>query len=460
MKKHTCAFLLSVVLVVSIIVSGCSDNKPSAANTTGGAKGGNDEKVELTLWATPTGLGKDGQKAGEWISQDLVAEFNKIYPNVKINVELIPFDGIQEKISVAAASKTLPNIYFDVPNRILPLSQLGVIEPLDDILSPKDLEAVRSNPDMMKLVSLNNQIIIMPLAATPVTILVNKSMWAKANALDLLPKDEFRTWTLDEFKAALKAVADPKNNTYGFTMYALNEQGDELYNNTLMTHGVKLFNDNYSKYLAAENPKTEQVMTFFKSLVDEGLVNPHPETLSTTNANDFFYQGKNGMVVASPAVVQNIKAKIKDGSIKEPFDYMFVNFPSEVKGTSGIKLALGNGTIFKDQDPNKVKWAKIFFKWAINDTEMFFNAQKIMKSVGDAPAWTKEDKEWGFLTTLLTKSGQWPLIDPLTKVKGFTEMRAAMYPEMQRMFINAATPKQTVDNISKKFNDITQKYNK
>jgi hypothetical protein len=39
-------------------------------------------------------------------------------------------------------------------------------------------------------------------------------------------------------------------------------------------------------------------------------------------------------------------------------------------------------------------------------------------------------------------------------------MRAAMFPEMQKMFINQSTPKQTIDTISKKFNDIIAKYKK
>lgn len=39
-------------------------------------------------------------------------------------------------------------------------------------------------------------------------------------------------------------------------------------------------------------------------------------------------------------------------------------------------------------------------------------------------------------------------------------MRAAMFPEMQRMLIKESAPKQTIDNISKKFKDVIKKYNK
>lgn len=470
--------MLSLFLIVTVVLSACGNNDNGNENAGASAKEStpvsspsssasaasgvdSNESAELTLWATPNGILKDGEKPGEWIAQDLIPEFNKLYPNVKINVELVPFDGIQEKVSVAAASNTLPNLLFDVANRILPLAQLGVVEPLDDILTPEDLKAVRSKPDLMKFVSLNDQIVIMPLAAVPVTMLVNKSLWEAKGALDLLPQDELRTWTLDEFKKALQAVADPSTGTYGFTMYAMNEQGDELYNNTMMTHGVKLFNEDYTEYTAAADPKSEEVLAFFRSLVDEGLVAPNPETLSTTNANDYFFQGKNGIIVAAPAVVQTIKSKIADGSIKEPFDYMFVNFPSETKGKSGIKLSLGYGTVFKNENADEVKWSKIFFEWAINKTDIYFNGLKQMKTIGDAPSWTNEDPEWQFLSKLLGQVGEWPLIDPLTKVKGFPEMRAAMYPEMQRLFIDDdTTPKATIDTISGKFNDIIKKYKK
>ncbi len=470
MKKRSIGILMALLMIVMVVAAGCgNDNANNKAPGASGSPAGTgssaseidpNESVELTLWATPNGLLNDGEKPGEWIAQDLIPEFNKKYPNVKINVELIPFDGIQEKVSVAAASKTLPNLLFDVANRILPLAQMGVVEPLDDILTPEDLQAVRGNPDLMRYASLNDQIVIMPLAAIPITMLVNKSMWAAKDALDLLPQNEFRTWSLDEFKTALKAVADPATGTYGFTSYALNEQGDELYNNTMMTHGVQLFNDDYTEYVAASNPKAEEVLAFYKSLVDEKLVTAHPETLSTTNANDYFFQGKTGIVVASPAVVQTIKSKLADGSLKEPFDYMFVNFPSDTEGQSGIKLSLGYGTVFKNEDAAQVKWSKIFFEWAINQTDMYFNALKQMKTVGAAPSWTQEDPEWQFLTKLMDKVGEWPLIDPLTKVKGFPEMRAAMYPEMQRLYIDDDfTPKQTIESISDKFNNVIKKYN-
>ncbi|PYI53458.1 ABC transporter substrate-binding protein [Paenibacillus flagellatus] len=419
-----------------------------------------DEKTELTIWMTQVGTLRAGQKPGDWVKEDLIPEWNKLYPNIKVNVEVIPFDGINEKITTAIASSTAPNILLDVPVRTLAYAQMGAVAPLDDVIPAKDLEQIKKNPDVMKMVSVNNQIVTMPYSANLVGLILNKSLWKEAGAENLLPQDEFRTWTTDEFKAALKAVANKDKGVYGMTLFALNEQGDQLYNNLMVTHGAKLFTDDYSKFTAADSPASEQALQFVKSLVDEGLVHPHPETLSAVNALDYWKQRKNGMVVAGTAHADIIKNGLKDGSVVGPNEYMYVNFPSPTKGKSALKMEFGFGVVFKSKDALKDKWAKKFLYWSQTGSQTYATASKTFNPFGDAPAWTKDDPELQFLAKLAGKAKEWPVVDPGWGIKGYPEMRAAMFPEMQRMFIKEATPKQTIDSISKKFNDIIKKYNK
>lgn len=464
--KRTIA--LPLALALSVFVYGCgSGSGNNAQNPQETAKPGQsqttseqDEKTELTLWMTQTGTLKSGQKPGEWVKEDLVPEWNKLYPNIKVNVEMIPFDGINEKITTAIASGTAPNLLFDYPGRTLAYGQMGALAPLDDVIPAKDLEQIKKNPDVMKMVSINKQIVTMPYSSTLVGLILNKSLWKEAGAEHLLPKDEYRTWTPDEFKAALKAVANKDKGVYGLTLFALNEQGDQLYNNLLVSHGAKLFTDDYLRYTAADSPASEQALQFVKSLVDEGLVHPHPETISAVNALDYWKQRKNGMVVAGTTHADLVKNGLKDGSVTGPHEYMYVNFPSPTKGQSALKMEVGFGVVFKNKDALKEKWAKKFLYWSQTGSQTYATASKAFNPFGEAPAWTKDDPELQFLAKLTTKSKEWPVVDPGWGIKGYPEMRAAMFPEMQRMFIKESTPKQTIDNISKKFNDVIKKYNK
>lgn len=419
-----------------------------------------DPKIELTVWAAPNGTYKPGQKAGDWFKEDLLPEWNKIHPNVKVNLELIPFDGINEKVTTAIASKSAPNVFLDYPGRTLAYGQMGALASLENIIPAEDLAQVKKSADMMKMVSVGGNVVTMPYYSTQLGLILDKSLWKEAGAENLLPQDEYRTWTPDQFKAALKAVANKEKGVYGLTLFALNEQGDQIYNNIISGYGAKLFNADYTKYTAGESPETEKALTFFKSLVDEGLVTPHPETLTSTNALDYWKQRKNGMVVASAAHSDIIKNGLKDGSVSGPHEYMYVNFPSTTPGQAALKSEVGFGVVFKNADAVKEEWAKKFLYWTMKDNTIFQTAMKSFNPLGKAPAWTESDPELQFLAKLATKTKEWPVIDPGWGIKGYPEMRAAMFPEIQKLFIGMSTPKQTIDTISKKFNDTIAKYNK
>ncbi|WP_158606924.1 ABC transporter substrate-binding protein [Paenibacillus ginsengarvi] len=458
---------LPLALALSVFASGCGAGSGNGSSAGTEAKPGQsqtanekDEKAELTLWMTQTGTLKAGQKPGEWVKEDLVPEWNKLYPNIKINVEIIPFDGINEKITTAIASGTAPNLLFDTPVRTLAYAQMGALAPLNDVIPANDMEQIKKNSDVMKMVSVGGNIVTMPYSATVSALILNKSLWKEAGAEQLLPKDEYRTWTPDEFRAALKAVANKDKGVYVMTLFALNEQGDQLYNNTMVAFGAKLFNGDYSKYTAGDSAASEQSLAFFNSLVAEGLVYPHPETISAVNALDYWKQRKNGIVVAGTSHADLVKNGLKDGSVIGPHEYMYVNYPSPTKGQSALKMEFGFGVVFKNKDALKEKWAKKFLYWSQTQNQIYSEATKAFNPFGTAPNWTKDDPELQFLFKLTTKAKEWPVVDPGWGIKGYPEMRAAMFPEIQRMFIKEATPKQTMDNISKKFNDVIKKYNK
>ncbi len=421
-----------------------------------------DEKVSLTVWGTPSGQ-FEGQNPGEWIEKNLISDWNAQYPNVNVSVELIPFDGINEKLTTAITAGQTPDVFLDYPGRILAYANMGVVAELDDVIPADKLEKVKANPDIMKMVSVNGKIVVMPYPTGSTMLVVNKTMWEEAGAAHLLPQNENRTWTPEEFKAALKAVVNKEKGVYGITLFALNEQGDQIYNNILGGFGVKLFNDDYSKYIAAENPAAEQAFSFFKSIVEEGLCTPHPETLAATNALDYFKQKKNGMVVGGLAHIDIVQNGLKDGSIQGPFEPMIVNYPSTTKDQATLKSEVGSGCVFKSNDEKRIEWGKKLLYWTYAESEVAYNAGKTFDIWGNEKGWMKESpnqKEVQFLYKTLGKASEWPLIDPGWGIKGYPEMRAAMFPEMQALFIGRTSPKQTIENISTKFNEVITKYNK
>lgn len=467
------ASLAMAVLLLMVFFVGCQQPEPATTtppSTSGGTSTTTtttqqkEEQVRLTLWGTPSGT-LPGQQAGEWIEKDLMEAWNKLHPNVTFTVEMIPWDGINEKLTTAITSGQTPDVYLDYPGRILAYANMGAVVPLDDVIPADKLEKIHKNPDIMKMVSVNGEIVVMPYPTGIVQMCVNKTLWKNAGAEHLLPQNEYRTWTPEEFLEALRAVKDEANGVYGITLFALNEQGDQLYNNIMAGYGVKFFNDDYSKYIAAENPAAEEALALFRQIVDEKLCTPYPETISAVDAIDYFKQGKSGILGnANLTHIDIVLNGIADGSIDPSFEPMLVNYPSTTPNQATLKSEVGAGCVFKSGDAVKEEWGKEFLYWMYAENQLTYTAGSGFDIWGTEMEWVAalenpvKKAEAQYISKVLSKASEWPLIDPGWGIVGYPEMRAAMFPEMQSMFIGRTTPRETLDNISQKFNDIIEKY--
>ena len=454
-------------MMLLALLAGCGDDKKPAASTAAETDDPMGGPVTITLWGFPYGA-LDGQQPGEWMEKDLIQAWNEQYPDVTVKVELLPFDGIQEKMATAITSKKTPDVFLDTPERILGYANMGVMLPLNDAIPEDKLQKITSNPDIMSQVAVNGDIVTLPWSTGAALMMVNKTLWKNANAEHLLPQNEERTWTPEQFLEALRAVKDEKNGVYGITLFALNEQGDQFYNNVMAGFGVKLFNPEHTRYIAGEDPAALEAMKFFKTIVDEKLSTPFPETLTSTNALDYFKQGKNGMLgAAAGAHVKIVADGLADNSIAAPFEPMLVNYPSTTENQATLRSSLGHGGVFKSGDAKREYWAKKFLIWMHAENDIIFKANRPAydiwgtdySAINNEGLTPMEQVESEYLRMVVSKTSEWPIMDTGANIVGFPEMRAAMFPEMQAMFIGRTTPEETLKNISDKFNSIIEKYN-
>lgn len=92
-----CAFLFSVA---------CSSSSSNGATTSGGSTpsgGASSGSVTLSVWA----MGDEGDKLG---SSDVIQQFEKDNPNIKVNVTAIPWGVAHDKLITAVAGKQTPDI--------------------------------------------------------------------------------------------------------------------------------------------------------------------------------------------------------------------------------------------------------------------------------------------------------------------------------------------------------------
>lgn len=464
-KRKYGTISLAVLVLIVAILSGCGKSNEtgpaSGSSTPGGvvsseqpkAETKDDENVELVFWTYPV-LDLPGQKPGEY-NNVLIEKFQNKYPNVKIKLEIIPYEGGDQKVNVALASNTAPDIFNDYPGRTTGYAQRGYTVPLNDMFTDEQLKQIPE--DLLRMVSLSDGTIFSyPTGLGATMLVINKTLVEAAGASEFLPKGEMRTWTTEQFEQLLKAVKDyQKNDSYPMTLFALNEQGDMLYHSFMAGFGGKKFSDDRvtSVMNSAENV---QALEWVKSLVEKGLVFPNPETRPASMSNDYFVQGKTAVALGSLNTFNLVKKAKEDGTIPEEFEMMLAPFPSSKEDHGVIVPGGGVFVLFNNGDEKKIEYAKKFVDFAVNEDPDFFKAAKTFDVFGKHMMVDELSPEQLYMSKAISETEKISRIDLSYDVDGYTQTRAVFFPEMQAIFIGAKTPQQAMDDFVKKSNEIVK----
>ena len=73
-----------------------------------------DDTVEIILWTYPI---------GSWGNQEtvdaIVANFNAVHPEIKVNVQLLDYTSGDDQVTTAIEAKTVPDIIMEGPERLV-----------------------------------------------------------------------------------------------------------------------------------------------------------------------------------------------------------------------------------------------------------------------------------------------------------------------------------------------------
>lgn len=440
----------AAVLVITSVAAGCSSNaepKPQAGGNA--AAGASAKPVTLTMWAG-TGFkdieGYDSKNFGDW-EKAKAKEFQKLHPNVTIQVESVPFADIEQKVNVAVAGNNAPDILYDnIPIRISKHARNGVLEELEDVV--KDDKADWKEA-FLNMGTINGKLYALPLGSTPQVVFLNKTIFDKKGVA--LPQN--RTWTWNQMKDALKKVVD--KNTYGISYFAKNEQADQLMVNNILSAGAKWANPDFSQY-TINSPEGVEALTFMLGLADEGLVAPGTATMDLNANYELFKQGKLAIMNHTSVIYGDLEAGKKNGAV-DPSVEPFGMLPIVKEGvTPKITVTGENGyAIFKQTDADKKKAAIEFVKFLVQP-ENIKAINKATYGIAARKSGTYEmaNKDAAAMFELLNKA---EIVDLGKNKAYFSTLRQKFYPEMQAAFLKAKSPKQALDDFVKNANELAAK---
>lgn len=413
-------------------------------------------KANLTYWVYP-----QFEKVDQFFNDKVTAEFRKKYSGVNITTEIIPWDGGPNKVNVAIASGSTPDMLWDTPIRINGYAAKGVLADVD-----KELASINSKlfPGMTEKVNGKNYII--PVSALAgYTLTVNTTLAKELGTYDMLPKD-FVSWTLEDYKNFIKACTEKgkSKGIYGTALWAGSQSSDSVYFSFLMSAGAKVFNDVQNKIIL-NSPEAAKALDLIGSMVKEGLVVPGAPTLKDEDVCTLFFNKK--IVVEGTSglwVVSEVEKQIKAGTIQGPLETELYEFPS-IDGKSAKKsgvTAPGICVFINKNDANKIAAAKEYaIKFITNDsliTEWIDNSGHVPCRPGlsvykNSPMTARESVKSAQL--LKYQVVGWGNTKPY-----WAEIRAIFYPEIQAVYTGAKTGQQALDDFAAKANEIVVKNEK
>lgn len=272
MKKRTLCKLISLVLVLAMMLSGCgtkTENNSDKVTTDGGAKGDNNVTANTDTNAAPVTL-----KLGIWPSADLVDDvktfegYAKAMTDAHSNVTVEPasYTYATDTFVSLAESGNCPTIFetwFTEPQKLI---KNNLVADITDVLKEKGWDKLM-NPSVLSLLSdKNGHVYGVPRDAYALGIMCNVELFEQAGLVDkdgipLFPQ----TW--DELAQTAKTIKD-KTGAAGLCLLAKDNAGGWHFSNIAWCFGAELVKQNddgsYTCYL--DSPESIKAMEYVRDL--------------------------------------------------------------------------------------------------------------------------------------------------------------------------------------------------
>jgi multiple sugar transport system substrate-binding protein len=443
-KKAT--ILMTILLVM--LTTACSSNNNAEGNKTTSEpqtteSTGSDNQaakpVEITWWNFPNFQALDGE-VGKY-EKEIISAFNKKHPEIKVNLEMITFDGGPEKLNVAIASNSAPDVIYDAPGRVIDWGKKGLLAPLDDMIS----DEVRSDiPEAFwKQSMVGDNTVMYPINTAPFMMAVNKTVFEKIGALDLLPLDrKDRVWSFDEYKAALQAVKEKAPDMIPSVFFAKSQAGDQGTRAYIANLGLSSFLNNDQSAVAINTDEAGAALDWIAKAQKDKLVISGSAALAASDVNDLFLQGKVAFTINYSAVLKAQNATLK----KAEFEEVLLPFPTLDGSAPKLEPYLGGMAIFNNGDDAKIKAAKTFVDFIAND-EVYGKKNLIQTgglSVRNSITGLYDDEEYAY-----AEFARQFITAPPTIADGYAEIRTHWFPALQSVLLGQQSGKEALDDFAK-----------
>ncbi len=443
MKNKRSRLLVSCLAVGALVLLGGANG--FAGGTSENAATG--PKVSI-YWMEYPNFSVPGMADGEYESH-IVADFEKENPNTNVKLEIIPWTGGAEKVNTSIAAGNAPDMLFDYPGRLAGYARQGLLADLKEMLTEKvrsDLPAAVINSCMV-----NGAFYMYPHYVLPYSMAVNVDIFKRIGQEKLLPLDKpNRSWTIQDFEAALTAVKDSSRDAVPAILYFKDEQADAAIRMFIQNFGTDFISKDATKIVISSQEGKSGLQWLYDSY-KKGLFASGPEVTSANDAVERFDQGKSAFcLIFSPWHYNDYKAKVKDGKAPD-FDVKFVPFPHPGGSDPRVQCDVGGFSVFNNKDLQKVKACERLIDYIANGEKY---KDKTVLYTGNLPVKISQsglysDPEVVFTGTLIKYSADTGYGD-----NNYSKLRAGWYPLMQAVFTGTMAAGDALDKFVRDYEPV------
>ncbi|MCX6376042.1 MAG: sugar ABC transporter substrate-binding protein, partial [Armatimonadetes bacterium] len=318
------------------------------------------------LWNGITGNEKDGTPE-DW-PRLKIKEFEAKHPNVKIDLEVLTWQGGGQKLDLAVLSRTYPDVCYISTANLRKYADQGVLEPIDRDMTKADRADI--HPNVMECCRYNGQTYVWPWLCNALCLAINLDIFRERHVEHLIPKPPDRSWTYDQFVQACKACTFERNKgeprqVYGYALYGIPLSVEYQMLTLVLGFGAQLYSKDGTAFLL-NSPQGLRGFQFLLDLLDKHkVVPPGPAGMQGGQIGQMFMNQEVAIQSSTSGVLKGIKMSAERGDFPF-FDAAIVQPPHLPGKKPATMLSVGGYVIFKQDDPRKREMVMEFARFLTN----------------------------------------------------------------------------------------------
>ena len=364
--------------------------------------------------------------------QEVAAAFEKQNPDIHINIEVVPWNSLLQRLTTDIAAGTTPDLSIIGTRWLLDFASQGIAEPLDGYLKPEFKSTFIDT--FMGPSIIDGKTMGLPVAASARAMLVNTDLFKQAGA------EVPTTW--DGVYDAAKKISK-LNGNFGFGLQGKEIETDAYFYYALWTFGGDILKADGKSGL--DSPQALEAATFYKKLLDEGLTQPSPTNYTREDVFNLFKQGKVGMIFTFPMLIPQIKAEAPN------LHYKVMPFPKKAaQATYGVTDTL---MMFQNSKVKDATFKFVQFLYKDEWRDKFDKGEgflPVTKNVAAEDYYKTDPDVSGFAAGL-------PYAKFAPTIANWEQIADTTVRALQQIYLGEATPKAALDSAAAEINQIRGK---